>query len=135
MADNKPRLSELLSRPTSGYTQTTFQNNSTTSLASTLTISSVNSATSVPKWHINTPQYDADGQKLDAMSRKYPAPSPGSEMSLEEMLALPPLPRSLHHELQKKETEKKEIVNSKEEREEELEAAKKRWRAWAVGGK
>jgi hypothetical protein len=55
-------------------------------------------------------------------------------MSLEEMLALPPLPRSLHHELQKKEAEKKEIVKSEGERKDELEAAKKRWREWAIGG-
>lgn len=69
------------------------------------------------------------------MTRQYPAPVPENELSLEEMLALPPLPRSFRYEIKKNEGEKVGIENGEEKGKQELEAAKKRLRDLAFGVK
>jgi hypothetical protein len=119
------------SQPASSHsTQTTFPNTSTTSLASTLsTLSTTSTCSTIPKWNIHKPQYDAKGQKLDAMSRKYPVFE--EQLSLDEMIALPPLPKSFRYEIRKD-----DVVRRKEESEEngrqELEDAKKMLRDLAL---
>jgi hypothetical protein len=68
------------------------------------------------------------------MGRKYPVSE--QQLSVEEMLALPPLPRSFHYEIARNEAEKKlRLEKSEEKRKEELEAAKKKLRDLALGVK
>lgn len=65
------------------------------------------------------------------MTRKYPVLE--EQLSLDEMLALPPLPRTFRYVMQKEETERKLEVEENHELKEELEAAKKRLRELACG--
>jgi hypothetical protein len=65
------------------------------------------------------------------MGRKYPVPNPETELSVEELLALPPLPRSFRYEIARNEAERKQ--KSEEKRKEELEAAKKKLRDLVMG--
>lgn len=68
------------------------------------------------------------------MSRKYPAARPENELNIEELLALPPLPRTFRFEMQKNEVKKgMESEEATEKRKEELEATKKMLRALALG--
>ncbi len=83
----------------------------------------------IPKWNIHTPQYDVHGQLLDAMTRKYPPPS--TELSVAELLSLPPLPKSFLYEMKKTEAERKVAGKSDQQIKEELEAAKARLRGFA----
>lgn len=66
------------------------------------------------------------------MSRKYPVPEEQQQLSLDEMLALPPLPRTFRYEIQQD-----DVVRKKEEselkRRQELEAAKTMLRDLALG--
>ena len=92
----------------------------------------------VPKWNIHKPQYDSKGHKLDAMAREYPAAE--EPLTLDEMLALPPLPRSFRYEIKKDDDE---VIRRMKEREdarnrktkEDLENAKKMLRDLALGEK
>ena len=96
-------------------------------------MSSNASSVVAPKWNIHKPQYDAKGQVLDAMSRKYPTAGPENELSMEELLALPPLPRTFRFEMQKDEAKKgMESKEPTEKRKEELEATKKKLRDLAL---
>jgi len=70
------------------------------------------------------------------MSRKYPAPEPEKELSVEELLALPPLHRTFRYELKKSGVRKnglEESEEAKEKRQEELETAKRKLRDLALG--
>jgi len=108
------------SRPSSSYsTETAFSNTSTTSFSSAHSTNSTVSTTKAPKWNIHKPQYDAKGQKLDAMSRKYIVSE--QQLSMEELLALPPLPRTFRYGLQEEDD-----ANLKKRKESEEEAAEKR---------
>ena len=126
--------SNYSSRPASSHSaQTTFSNSSTTSLASNL---STSSTLPPPKWNIHRPQYNAKGQKLDAMSRKYTVSE--EQLSVDELLSLPPLPRTFKYEVQKDDDEllrkrkEKSGEEAKRRMREELEAAKKTLRDLAL---
>jgi hypothetical protein len=126
--------SNYSSQPASSHSaQTTFSNTSTTSLASTLTTTSTFPP---PKWNIHKPQYDAKGQKLDAMARKYLVSE--EQLSVDDLLSLPPLPRTFRYEVQKDDDQllrkRKEKIEEEAKRKmrEELEAAKKMLRDLAL---
>ena len=88
-----------------------------------------------PKWNIHKPQYDSKGQKLDAMARKYPAPD--DQLTVPEMLALPPLKGTFRYDSEKDDEadmkRRERIEEEKRKRaKEDLEEAKRSLRGFQI---